>query len=92
MRLDATKFKEKGCFGSSYPTPCFTFPIHIKTLDYEFVSEVLLDTRASTCFMDKDFAIKHSLEHIGKVHPTISFNVPQILWYLVFSWFELHNL
>jgi hypothetical protein len=70
MRLDATKFKEKGLFGSSYPIPCFTFPVHIKTLDYEFVNEVFLETRASACFMDKDFAMKHSLERIEKVHPT----------------------
>jgi hypothetical protein len=69
MRLDATKSKEKGLFVSSDPTPCFTFPICIKTLDYEYSSENLLNTRASACFMDKDFAMKHSLELIGKAHP-----------------------
>jgi hypothetical protein len=69
MRLDITKSKEKGFFVSSDPMPCFTFLVHIKTLDCEFSSEALLDTRASTCFMDKDFALKHSLELIGKAHP-----------------------
>jgi hypothetical protein len=69
MRLDATKSKEKGLFASSNPMPCFTFPIHIKTLNCEFSSDALLDTRASACFMDKDFALKHSLELIGKAHP-----------------------
>ena len=70
MRLDATKYKEKGLFVSSDSTPCFTFPVHIKTLDCEFSRNTLLDTGASACFMDKDFALKHSLELIGKAHPT----------------------
>jgi hypothetical protein len=71
MRLDATKSKEKGLFVSLDPTPCFIFHVHIKTLDCEFSSQALLDTGASTCFMDKDFALKHSLELIGKAHPTL---------------------
>ena len=70
MRLDAIKSEEKGLFISSVPTPCFTFPIHIKTLDCEFPSEALLDIGASTCFVDKDFAMKHSLELIKNAHPT----------------------
>jgi hypothetical protein len=70
MRLDATKFKEKGLVVSSDPTPCYTFLVHIKILDCEFSSEVLLDTGASACFMGKDFAMKHGLELIGKVHAT----------------------
>jgi hypothetical protein len=49
--------------------PCFIFPVHIKTLDCEFSSKALLETRASACFMDKDFALKYSLELIGKAHP-----------------------
>jgi hypothetical protein len=69
MRLDATKTKEKGLFVSSDPMPCFTFPVHIKILDYEFFSEALLDTGAFAYFMDKDFAMKHSLELIEKNHP-----------------------
>jgi hypothetical protein len=64
MRLDATKSKEKGLFVSSNPMPCFTFPVHIKTLDCEFSSEALLDTGAFACFKDKDFALKHSLEQV----------------------------
>jgi hypothetical protein len=68
MRLDATKSKENGLFVSSNPMPCFIFHVHIKTLDFEFFSEALLDIGASTCFMDKDFAMKHSLELIGKAH------------------------
>jgi hypothetical protein len=70
MKLDATKSKEKSLFVSSDPTSCFTFPIHIKTLDCEFSSEALLDTRASACFMDKDFVLKHNLELIEKAHST----------------------
>jgi hypothetical protein len=70
MRLDATKSKEKGLFVISNPTPYFTFLVHIKTLDCEFSSKVLLTTGASTCIMDKDFALKHSLELVGKAHPT----------------------
>jgi hypothetical protein len=69
MRLDATKSKEKGLFVSSDPIPCFTFHVHIKILDCEFSSESLLDTGAFVYFMDKDFALKHSLELIGKAHP-----------------------
>jgi hypothetical protein len=69
MRLDATKSKEKGLFVSSDPMPCFIFHVHIKTLDYEFSSEALLDTRASACLIDKDFALKHNLELIEKAHP-----------------------
>jgi hypothetical protein len=68
MRLDATKSKEKDLFVSSDPTPCFIFLVHIKMLDCEFFSEALLDTGASICFMDKDFAMKHSLELIRKAH------------------------
>jgi hypothetical protein len=71
MRLDITKSKEKGFFVSSDPMPCFTFLVHIKTLDCEFSSEALLDTGASVCFTDKDFALKHSLELIGKAHPPL---------------------
>jgi hypothetical protein len=68
MRLDTTKSKEKGLFVSSNPTQCFIFLVHIKMLDCEFFCEVLLDTRALACFIDKDFAIKHSLELIGKAY------------------------
>jgi hypothetical protein len=71
MRLDATKIKEKSLFVSSNRTPCFIFHVHIKTLDCEFSIEALLDTRASTCFMHKDFAMKHSLELIRKAHPVL---------------------
>ena len=69
MRLDAPKSKEKGLFVSLDPTLCFTFPVHIKTLDCEFSSEALLDTETSACFMDKNFVLKHSLELIGKAYP-----------------------
>jgi hypothetical protein len=67
---DATKSKEKGLFVSSDPTPCFTFLIHIKMLDCEFSSKTLLDIGASGCIMNKDFAMKHSLEHIRKANLT----------------------
>jgi hypothetical protein len=70
MRLDTTKSKEKCLFVSSNPMPCFIFPIHIKILDCEISNDALLDTRASVCFMDKDFVLKHSLELIEKAHPT----------------------
>jgi hypothetical protein len=69
MRLDATRSKEKDLFVFSDPTPCFIFSVHIKTLDCEFSSNTLLDTGASTCFMDKNVALKHSLELIRKAHP-----------------------
>jgi hypothetical protein len=36
-----------------------------------FPSNTLLNTAASACFMDKDFALKHSLELIGKAHPAL---------------------
>jgi hypothetical protein len=68
MRLDATKCKEKDLFASSDPTPCFIFYGHIKILECEISSKALLDTGASACFMDKDFAMKHSLELIRKAH------------------------
>jgi hypothetical protein len=70
MRLDATKSKEKGLFVSLDPMPCFTFRVHIKILDCGFFSKALLDTGASACFMDKDFALKHNLELIEKAHST----------------------
>jgi hypothetical protein len=69
MKVDATKSKEKSLFVSSDPTPCFTFPVHIKRLDCEFSIEAVLDTGTSACFVDKDFAMKHSLELIRKAHP-----------------------
>jgi hypothetical protein len=40
-------------------------------LDCEFSTEALLDIRAFVCFMDKDYAMKHSLELIGKAHPAL---------------------
>jgi hypothetical protein len=70
MRLDTTKSKEKSLFVSSDPTPYFTFSVHIKILNCEFPNDPLLDIGASACFMDKDFALKHSLELIEKAHPT----------------------
>ena len=60
MRLNAIKFKVKGLFVSSNPTPCFIFLIHIKILNCEFFSEALFNTVVSACFMDKDFEMKHS--------------------------------
>jgi hypothetical protein len=71
MRLDATKSKEKGLFVSSNTTPYIIFHVYVKTLDCEFFSDALLDTGASAYFMDKDFALKHSLELIEKAHPTL---------------------
>ena len=71
MKLDATKSKEKGLFVSSDPTPCFIFHVHIKMLDREFYSTAFLDTGTSACFMDKDFAMKHSLELIRKAHSSL---------------------
>ena len=71
MRLHATKSKKKGLFVSSNPTLCFAFPIRIKTLDCKFFSAALLNTIASTCFMDKDFAMNHSLNLIGKAYPAL---------------------
>jgi hypothetical protein len=37
-------------------------------LDYKFTIKAFLDTGAFACFMDKDFAMKHSLELIVKAH------------------------
>jgi hypothetical protein len=71
MRLYATKSKEKGLFVSSDSIPCYIFHVHIKTLDCEFSGAALLDTRASVCFMDNDFAMMHSLELIRKAHPAL---------------------
>ena len=65
---DTTKSKEKGLFVSSDPTPCFTIPIHIKTLDCEFSNKALLYTRAFAYVMNKDFTMKHSLELIRKAN------------------------
>jgi hypothetical protein len=42
--------------------------MYISKHEREFSTEAILDTRASVCFMDKDFALKHSLELIGKAH------------------------
>jgi hypothetical protein len=39
-----------------------------QTLDCELSSEALLDIGASACFMDKDYAMKHSLELIRKAY------------------------
>ena len=66
-----TKSKEKNLFVSSDPIPCFIFHIHIKTLNCEFSNKAPLDVGTSACFMDKDFAMKHCLELIGKAHPTL---------------------
>jgi hypothetical protein len=40
-------------------------------LNCKFSSEVPLDIGASACIMDKDFAMKHCLELIGKAHPIL---------------------
>ena len=61
MRSNTTKSKEKDLFIYSDPMPCFTSHVYNKTLDYEFSSEALLETRVFICSMDKDFVMKHSL-------------------------------
>ena len=67
--MDTISSKEKGLFVFSDPTPCFIFPIYIKILHCEFFNKALSYIGAFACFMNKDFAMKHSLELIRKAHP-----------------------
>ena len=71
MQLDTIKKQpsKQGLLLPSTPTFCFTFSIKIKSLDGEILSEALLDTDATACFMDKDFATKHHIVLVKKKHP-----------------------
>ena len=73
MRLNASKSQipMKGLFLPPNPTPSFTPFVHIKLLNCDIVVEALLDTKASFCVVDKDFAMKHNIVLVRKVHPAL---------------------
>ena len=71
MRLDTIRPQpSKGLFLPSDPSPCFTLPVRIKFSKHQLSVKALLDTGASACFMDKEFASRHNLILLKKVHPT----------------------
>ena len=54
---------------SSEPSTCFTIPLRVKFDDHSIKVSALLDSRASACFIDKDFAERHKLPLVTKKWP-----------------------
>jgi hypothetical protein len=59
----------KGPILTSEAFPCFTIPLIVKMDSSSIKVHALLDSRASACFMDKDFIDHHKLPLITKKHP-----------------------
>ena len=51
---------------SSEPSTCFTIPLRVKFNDHSIKVSALLDSGASACFIDKDFAERHKLPLVTK--------------------------
>jgi hypothetical protein len=52
-------------------SPCFTVPLTVKMDCTSIKVHALLNSEASTCFIDKDFADHHKLPLITKKHPIL---------------------
>ena len=61
----------KGPILTSKVSPYFNVPLIIKMDSSSIKAYALLDSRASTCFMDKDFVDRHKLSLITKKHPIL---------------------
>ena len=54
---------------SSKPSTCFTIPLRVKFDDHSIKLSALLDSGASTYFIDKDFAERHKLPLVTQKCP-----------------------
>ena len=68
MRL-ANNAQSIGPILSSEPSTCFTIPFRVKFDDHSIKVSALLDSRASACFIDKDFVECHKLPLVTKKCP-----------------------
>ncbi len=68
MRL-ANDTQSSGPILTSEASPCFLVPLLLKFDSHSIRTKALLDSGASACFMDKDFAKKHSLPLVAKKTP-----------------------
>ena len=68
MRL-ANNVQSTGPILSSKPSTCFSIPLRVKFDDHSIKVNALLDSGASTCFIDKDFAERHKLPLVTKKCP-----------------------
>jgi hypothetical protein len=66
------QFLIKGLIFSSKASPCFTVPFIIKMDSSSIKVHALLNSEASACFIDKDFAECHKLPLIIKKNVTSS--------------------
>ena len=65
----ANNAQSTGPILSSKPSTCFTIPLRVKFDDYSIKVSALLDSGASACFIDKDFAERHKLPLVTKKCP-----------------------
>jgi hypothetical protein len=70
VQLDkVTQSLIKGLILISEASPCFTVPVIIKMDSDSIKIHTLLDSRTSTCFMDKNFVDYHKLPFVTRKHP-----------------------
>ena len=62
----ANNARSTGPILSSEPSTCFTIPLRVKFDDHSIKVSALLDSGASACFIDKDFAERHKLSLVTK--------------------------
>ena len=65
----ANNAQSTGPILSSEPSTCFIIPLRVKFDDHSIKVSALLDSGASACFIDKDFAERHKLPLITKKWP-----------------------
>ena len=65
----ANNAQSTGPILSSEPSTCFTIPLRVKFDDHSIRVSALLDSEASACFIDKDFAERHKLPLVTKKWP-----------------------
>ena len=68
LRL-ANNAQSTGPILSSESSICFTIPLGVKFDDHSIKVSALLDSGASACFIDKDFADRHKLPLVTKKWP-----------------------
>ena len=68
MRL-ANSAQSTGPILSSKPSSCFIIPLSVKLDNHSIKASALLDSGASACFIDKDFAERHKLPLVTKKYP-----------------------
>ncbi|MCO5567187.1 hypothetical protein L7F22_020875 [Adiantum nelumboides] len=90
-RLDKDQVKE-GLFLPADPTSRFMLPVKIQMWDMQMDCEALLDSSATACFMNKDFARKQGIPLVEKSSP-ISIEVTDGRFLASGDvWYETHPL